>query len=209
MEIKKFEVGPLAENTYLLMKQNEALLIDPGFSDETEYQQFKNSLNTGLIAVVLTHAHVDHVLGLTRVLKDYDIPVYLNTDDLFMWKNISSQAQMFGLSAGDFSFIPNHLPADKIVTINSFSFQSLYTPGHSPDHSSLYFKSEQKLFAGDALFRESVGRTDIYKGDFDLLEKSIRQKLYVLPDETVVYPGHGPETTIGHEKNHNAFVRAL
>lgn len=208
MNLQIFETGPFVENTYLLSQKGESILVDPGFSSETEFQEFKKALDNELVAVILTHAHVDHVLGLSRVLKDFDVPVYLNTSDLYLWENFGNQAQMFGLSNAGFSFTPQPLPADEDFKISSFSFRCLFTPGHAPDHTSFYFKEEQLVIAGDALFKESIGRTDLYKGDFDVLSKSIREKLYVLPDETVVYPGHGPQTTIGHEKRNNAFVKA-
>ncbi|MTI89233.1 MAG: MBL fold metallo-hydrolase [Balneolaceae bacterium] len=208
MELKKFEVGPFLENTYLLNKGEENLLIDPGFSRESEYKVFRETMNGELLAVVLTHAHVDHVQGLSRVLQDYDVPVYLNEEDRFLWENYGSQAKMFGINDGGFNFTPEPLPSDGSFTIGSFTFECLYTPGHSPDHNSLYFKETQCVIAGDALFKESIGRTDLYKGSLPLLEKSIREKLYSLSEKTTVYPGHGPLTTIGHEKTHNPFVKA-
>lgn len=207
MDIQKFETGPFLENTYLLTIEDEHLLIDPGFSTEPEYQQVKKALTGELKAVVLTHAHVDHVLGLNRLLRDFEVPVYLSDKDRFLWENFGSQAQMFGLNQGGFDFIPEALPESGIFKISTFGFECLYTPGHSPDHISLYFEEEQFLIAGDALFKESIGRTDLYKGDFSLLEKSIKEKLYTLPDDVKVYPGHGPSTTIGHEKRHNPFVK--
>ncbi len=211
MEIVTFEVGPFLENTYLLSNEGTSIIIDPGFSSETEFQQFNNHLTeTGseLIAVVLTHAHVDHVLGLQRLLKEYNVSVYLNTDDLFLWENFGSQATMFGLRQVGFSFTPEPLPKQGMFSIGEFNFECLYTPGHSPDHTALYFEQDGVLVVGDALFRESIGRTDLYRGDFDLLEESIKTKLYTLPDSTKVYPGHGPATDIGHEKKYNPFVKA-
>jgi glyoxylase-like metal-dependent hydrolase (beta-lactamase superfamily II) len=208
MDIKIFEVGPFAENTYLLSENDSAILIDPGFSNETEYQSFKNALsNKELEAIVLTHAHVDHVLGLQRVLKDFDVKVYVNSDDLFLWKNFGSQATMFGLNQVAFSFTPESLPKDAVFEVGNFTFNCLYTPGHSPDHTSLYFEEEELVIAGDALFKGSIGRTDLYQGDFEVLEKSIKEKLYTLPENTKVYPGHGPVTTIGFEKENNPFVK--
>ncbi|MDR9418880.1 MBL fold metallo-hydrolase [Gracilimonas sp.] len=207
MTIQKFEVGPFLENTYLLSKGGEHLLIDPGFSSEPEYQQFKGKLDGTLKAIVLTHAHVDHVFGLSRVLKDFDVPVYLSDEDRFLWKNYGSQAKMFGINQGDFGFEPEVLPSEGKFEIGTFSFVCLYTPGHSPDHVALYFEDDSALIAGDALFKESIGRTDLYKGNFEVLEKSIKEKLYSLPEDTTVYPGHGPTTTIGYEKKNNAFVK--
>ena len=207
MEIQKFEVGPFLENTYLLTKGSEHILVDPGFSREPEFQEFKNSLTVELKAIVLTHAHVDHILGLKRTLRDFDVPVYYCKEDRFLWENFGSQSQMFGINQGGLDFIPENLPTDDVFEIGSFTFKCLYTPGHSPDHLSLYFEDDGVLLAGDALFKESIGRTDLYKGSLEVLEKSIREKLYTLPAETVVYPGHGPETNIAHEKKNNPFVQ--
>jgi glyoxylase-like metal-dependent hydrolase (beta-lactamase superfamily II) len=208
MDIKIFEVGPFAENTYLLMDGESAILIDPGFSNETEYQSFKNTLKEATLeAIVLTHAHVDHVLGLQRVLKDFDVKVYVNNDDLFLWNNFGSQATMFGLNQVAFSFTPESLPKDEEFEVGGFKFECLYTPGHSPDHTSLYFKDEDIVIAGDALFNGSIGRTDLYQGSFEVLEQSIKEKLYTLPGNTKVYPGHGPATTIEAEKANNPFVK--
>lgn len=208
MDIKIFEVGPFAENTYLLIQEDSAILIDPGFSNETEYQSFQSALKeVTLDAIVLTHAHVDHVLGLQRVLKDHDVKVYVNTDDLFLWNNFGSQATMFGLNQVAFSFTPESLPKDEEFEVGGFKFECLYTPGHSPDHTSLYFKDEGFVIAGDALFNGSIGRTDLYQGSFEVLEQSIKEKLYTLPGNTKVYPGHGPVTTIEAEKAGNPFVK--
>lgn len=210
MKITRFEVGPFAENTYLLTDGGEALLVDPGFSDDREFKQFRSELaNSGctLRAVLLTHAHIDHVLGLPIVLDAFDLDVYLNHEDLYPWKHISEQAKMFGVTAGNLDFIPKKLPSDQPITIDQFEMELLFTPGHAPDHVSIYFEQDNILIAGDTLFKQSVGRTDLYKGDSALLKKSIKEKLYTLPDETVVYPGHGPETTIDHEKKNNPFVK--
>ncbi len=211
MHIEVFEVGPFLENTYLLIQDEEAVLIDPGFYAEQEFSAFTKKLDeygATLSAIVLTHAHVDHVLGIHRVLKDYKVPVYLNSKDLFLWENFGNQATMFGLRQVGFSFIPEPLPDSGLFSVGSIEFECLYTPGHSPDHTALYFKDKGYCIAGDALFNESIGRTDLYKGDFDLLAMSIREKLYTLPEETIIYPGHGPATTVRHEKNHNPFVKA-
>lgn len=210
MQVKQYTVGPFAENTYLIIEEGQALIIDPGFFDDPEYQKVKRQIdnqNVDLIAVVLTHAHVDHVLGLQKVIDDFDIPVYLSDKDRYLWNNFGSQAAMFGFQSVGFGFDPDVLPVTNEWTIGNFSFDVRYTPGHAPDHVSLYSKSDGIVIAGDALFREGIGRTDLYKGDFKVLEQSIQEQLYSLPDDTIVYPGHGEQTTVAHEKKANPFVK--
>jgi glyoxylase-like metal-dependent hydrolase (beta-lactamase superfamily II) len=210
MDVKQYTVGPFAENTYLITIDQKAILIDPGFFDPREFSVFKSDLEeseTQLIAVVLTHAHIDHIMGLDKVLKEFDVPVYLNHSDLYLWKNYPDQAQRFGFRTSGFDFIPEEMAEQVDFSIGPFTFDVLFTPGHSPDHVSLYFRDDKLLVAGDALFREGIGRTDLYKGDLDLLTKSIKEKLYKLPDETKVLSGHGPSTTIGHEKINNNFIK--
>jgi len=210
VDIQIFTVGPFQENTYLLTRENEALLIDPGFHSESEYNEFKNALsesNASLIAVCLTHAHVDHILGLNKVLQDFEVPVFVNKTDTYLWDHFSQQATMFGFRVKPIQSAPKSLAAQTSMEIGSFRFDVLFTPGHSPDHVSLYFKSDDIAISGDALFRESIGRTDLYKGSLETLANSIKRKLYVLPESTKIYPGHGPITTIGHEKKNNPFVK--
>lgn len=210
MDIKRFEVGPFAENTYLLSGDKTSLLIDPGFSNDREFKTFRAKLadsNTKLTAILLTHAHIDHVLGLPTVLDAFDVDVYLSHEDLHPWNHMSEQAKMFGMTAGNLDFTPNELPSDQPFSVDQFEMELLFTPGHAPDHISFYFEQDNFLIAGDTLFKQSVGRTDLYKGSSEILRSSIKQKLYSLPDETIVYPGHGPKTTIGEEKRTNPFVR--
>lgn len=211
MQVYSFSVGPFAENTYLLAKDTKALIIDPGFAEDHEFEAFQDKLTetgTELIAIVLTHAHVDHVLGLQRTRDHFEVPVYLNSSDRYLWDNFASQAQMFGLRAQGFTFEPEPLEAQKGWKIGPFEFDVLYTPGHSPDHVSLYSGQDKMVIAGDALFKQGIGRTDLYKGSFQVLKKSIKDQLYALPDDTTVYPGHGPSTTIGYEKQNNPFVKS-
>src|SRR5690554_682959 len=142
MDIKTFTVGPFSENTYLLTKNGQSVLIDPGFFDPKEFNQFKTELaetESRLVAVFLTHAHVDHVLGLNSVLNEFQIPVYLNHSDLFLWENFPHQARMFGFNASGFDFVPEPLPEQKKFKMGPFTFDVFYTPGHAPDHVSLYF----------------------------------------------------------------------
>jgi len=211
MQIHSFTVGPFAENTYLLVEEEQALLVDPGFYEPHEFNAVRQKLEqhqAQLQAVVLTHAHVDHVLGLNRVLDSFEVPVYLSDRDRYLWNNYASQARMFGLDVDDIGVEPVTLPIVEKWKPGMFEFEVRYTPGHAPDHVVLYSAKESVLIAGDTLFRQGIGRYDLYKGDFDTLEQSIRQELYTLPDSTEVYPGHGPKTTIGYEKRNNPFVKA-
>lgn len=210
MQLFSFTVGPFSENTYLLTYEGKAVLIDPGFFEEHELNTFKVELerqSADLIAVVLTHAHVDHVIGLNRVLDEFDVPVYLSDKDRYLWENFTSQAEMFGLQADELKCDPQTLPISSNWGPGPFSFEVRYTPGHAPDHVVLYSEADNLLMGGDTLFRQGIGRYDLYKGDFDTLEHSIREQLYTLPDETEVYPGHGTKTTIGYEKKYNPFVK--
>jgi hydroxyacylglutathione hydrolase len=211
MKIQTYTVNPFQENTYALFYEGKTILIDPGFFNASEVNLFLSDLekyNAELCAILLTHAHVDHILGLQRVKDRFDVPVYLSHADLHLWENYFSQSSMFGFQTTPFDFVPLDYNGEGVFTIGPFSMIVLHTPGHSPDHVSLYFESEEVLIAGDVLFQGSIGRTDLYKGDFDLLAKTIKEKLYVLPDSTRVLPGHGQETTIGDEKQSNPFVKA-
>jgi len=209
MQFTTFTVNPFSENTYLVHNENDALLVDPGFMSQPEKTSFLkklDQLNVQLKAVLLTHAHVDHILGVSFIRGEFDIPFYINHTDLYLWKNASEQAAMFGFRLDDFDFTPRELQPEGNISVEGVEFYSYATPGHAPEHLSFYFEEDNTLLAGDTLFKQSIGRTDLYKGDFEVLKQSI-QTLYTLPDETRVLPGHGPETTIGFEKKNNAFVR--
>lgn len=210
MILEKYTVNPFSENTYVLIKDEKAVIFDPGFMYASEMSGFLKLLednNARLEAILLTHAHIDHVLGIQKVKDRFDVPVYLHADDRYLWDNYMSQSAMFGFDVQPFDFDPEPINPSPKWSVGSFEFDVRFTPGHAPGHVVYYLKDQNMLIGGDTLFRESIGRTDLYKGDFNLLEQSIRQQLYVLPDQTTVFSGHGPETTIGHEKAHNPFVR--
>jgi hydroxyacylglutathione hydrolase len=210
MKIHSFTVNPFQQNSYLLTQNGRAIIVDPGFFNASEMSLLAQSLqqeNATPECILLTHAHLDHVFGIDRVRSRYgEIPVYLHPNDRHFWDNYMTSAAMFGIDVQPFGFDPESVHAGPL-DLAGIQLQALFTPGHAPGHLAFYQAKAGWLLSGDALFRESVGRTDLHKGDFDLLAASIREQLYTLPAETVVYPGHGPSTTIGHETRNNPFVR--
>jgi len=206
LTVEKLVVGPLESNCYLVMdnESKETLIIDPGDQDERILACVQaNGLKT--TAIVLTHSHGDHIGGVAAVKEATGAPILIHRQEAD-WitdpeKNLSAVLGMPVTSP----------PADRTleegatIPIGKASLRVLHTPGHSPGGLSLY--REGMLFSGDLLFRESVGRVDLPGGDAAALIESIKSKVFSLPDETIVYPGHGESTTIGYEKQHNPFVR--
>ena len=209
MKIESFVVNPFQENTYVLINDGKALIIDPGYFQPTEFKWLLQLLEQEKAvpeAILLTHAHLDHVFGIDLVRNRFDIPVYLHSDDFIFWDHFALMGQKYGFDLKPFDFQPIALSEGK-HSFCGVNFDMLFTPGHAPGHLSFYIPDANTVISGDALFRESIGRTDLQFGDFKVLEHSIRTRLYTLPDDTRVLSGHGPETTIGHEKKHNGFVR--
>ena len=211
MQIQRFEVGPFAQNTYLLWDDSRhSVLIDAGFSNDREFDmlfEFLEKHNLDIDLILLTHAHVDHILGLYGLFKKIDSPLYHFKKEAFLWENFEQQARMFGINAILPSVSPFSLTHNQVIKLQSIEIKVLYTPGHAPDHCSFFIENEGILLSGDALFKESIGRTDLYKGDSSLLLFSIRKELLELGDEVNVFPGHGPSTTIGHEKFYNPYLK--
>lgn len=204
MNLQAFTVGPLQENCYLLSDAGQAVLIDPG--DEAE--RLLGALGgLELTAVWLTHAHFDHVGAVADVLDRFPVPVYLHPADLPLLRNAALSAAYFGLTLRQPEVEPLPLAHAQVLNVGGLGATCLYTPGHAPGHVAFYVPAAGFVLAGDALFQGSVGRTDLPGGDPAQLIRSIEQELLSLPDETVVYPGHGPATTIGAERRTNPFLR--
>lgn len=215
MDVFGFTCGPLYENSYLAILPNgHAVIVDPGFSTDQEWRQCKEKMEASgatLSAILLTHAHLDHVLGIPAVIADFpDVPLYMSDRFPEMWQSIPDQPAMFGVDfpVHQMSIEPTRIAHGTTLELDGVSFDVRYTPGHSPDHVVFIAHQEGIVFAGDVLFKASVGRTDIPFGDGHLLKESIETQLYTLPNEFVVYPGHGESTTVGAEKQTNPFVRA-
>lgn len=198
--------GVFQENCYILADPDasQAVLIDPG----EEADLFLRRLETerfGLAAVWLTHAHLDHILGVRSVVEAMRVPVYLHPADRHLYDSMASQGEWLGLRNLEHAPPPDHALADgDSVSVGQLTFEVRHVPGHSP--GAVAFIGHGIAIVGDALFAGSIGRTDLPGGDGATLLASIREKLLTLPDETVVYSGHGPETTIGRERAMNPFL---
>lgn len=206
MNIHSFTIGPLETNAYLVVDEGtrQALLIDPGLESEGIYD-FILQERLELSAIVNTHGHFDHVCGSAFFKAKTGKPVLLHRDDVAMMSQAAEQALSYGFQ------VPTPPAPDRLlaegdeVVVGGSRFQVLHTPGHTPGGICLYYE-EGVVFVGDTLFAGSIGRTDTPGGSAEVLLSSIRNKLLSLPDETAVYPGHGPPTTIGEERVHNPFL---
>ncbi|MBV9790384.1 MAG: MBL fold metallo-hydrolase [Chloroflexi bacterium] len=207
LRIQSFTVGPLAENPYLLActETGQAILIDPGAEAEM-LQQAVIDAGVTLTAIVLTHAHLDHI-GAVEPLRHWaKVPVYLHAADDWLLAGAVMQGRMFGFPVEPVAPAEHKLAHGDRFSFGKIELEVLHTPGHSPGSVCLYASADKALIAGDTLFYRSVGRTDILGGNAQTLIQSIEQRLWPLPDDVRAYPGHGPETTIGEEKQLNPFV---
>lgn len=212
LKIKKFVFSPFLENTYIVYDDNskEAAVIDPGCYDERERE-----LLTGYIAgemlkvkyLINTHCHIDHIFGNSFLKEKYNPLFLIPEKDLFLLELMIEQGKVYG------TYLNPSPPPDEFITevkeivLGSSSGKFLNTPGHSPGEFCLYFENEKVCFTGDVLFNNSIGRTDLWEGDYNTLINSIKSKLFSLPDDVKIYPGHESESTIGFEKKNNPFFR--
>jgi len=208
MNVKTLSLGMLGTNCYLLSNDEEILVIDP--SDEAEVIfNAVDEIGLPVSAILLTHAHYDHIGALDAVHEKYGAAVYMSSEEREWIRdpdlNMSAKRASMGFEPIASNIEPVMLEEGPYA-IGSFSFEILHTPGHSPGSLSFYFKEEQKIFSGDVLFNGGVGRTDLLGGSFEVLMRSIKDKLFRLEDDTVVYPGHGMETSVKNEKATNPYI---
>ena len=211
MDVKSFVFNAFYENTYLLSSSNlETLILDPGCYEDFEKKELIDFIKTNKlkpIAIINTHCHIDHVLGNDYLKKLYEIPLWIPATENNLLKSVSTYAPTMGIQNYQ-EAQPNKLLSEKdVITFGSDKLEILYAPGHSEGHLMFYHAADKSLMAGDVIFRESIGRTDLPGGDFNTLEESIKNQVYTLPEAVKIYPGHGPSTTVGHEKENNPFVK--
>ena len=197
------------ENCYLLVdaSSRDAVLVDPGDDAVTLLQGLADK-GARLREVWLTHAHFDHVGALADVLAEHDVPVRMHADDGPLLAQAAQAAARWDIRIKQPPTRTLDLQANQVLTLGDTSVTCLFTPGHAPGHISFYVPSQQFVLAGDALFQGSIGRTDLPMGNHAQLLESIHSQLLTLPDDTVVYPGHGPATRIGIEKRSNPFLQS-
>lgn len=211
MQVKSFVFNEFQENTYIIWDQTLACaIIDPGCSNPEERELLRSFISTNQLKPTLllnTHCHIDHILGNEFVYNTYQLPLHLHEGELFTYKDTDRWAAMFGLPKFTVPEKLVFLQAGGTIGFGSTQLEILSTPGHSIASLSFYHAPSGNLFAGDVIFKNSIGRTDLPGGNFDILAKSIREQVYTLPNETKIHSGHGIVTTVGYEKTHNSFVK--
>lgn len=205
MKVVAIPNGRFVENCYLVIDEagGECAVIDPG--EEAGLIAHKvAAAGVKPVALWVTHAHIDHIVGIPRLKADTGAPVYLHTADRPLYDHVPEQAIAFGMRAAALPAPDRELSHGDVLRVGTLEFRVRHTPGHSP--GSVVFEGHGVAFGGDVLFQGSIGRTDLPGGDFETLLKSIERELLTLPDSTIVYCGHGPETTVGRERRANPFL---
>lgn len=212
LTIKTFTFNPFSENTYLLYNEkNEAILIDPGCYEEYEKQELSQFLTDNNIEIKLllnTHCHVDHVLGNNFIEQKYGLITRMHELELPVLRAVATYASNYGFIYQAATESQDFLLDFEQINFGDDTLEVLFCPGHSPGSVCFYNAKQNFLIAGDVLFYRSIGRTDLPGGDHPTLIRSIKNRLLNLPAETVVYPGHGPSTTIAAEKQYNPFINS-
>ena len=209
--VQVFTFRAIQENTYLLINERqEGIVIDPGCYDDDERQTLADFFTQNGVQPKLllqTHCHLDHVFGTRWLAGAYSLVPHLHP----LEEEVLQMAPVFGLEWGlpmdSYQGPLAYLEDGATLTFGDDRLEVLFVPGHSPGHLCFYCAAQKFVIGGDVLFRESIGRTDLPGGSYPTLIRSIRERLFTLPDDTVIYPGHGPETTIGYEKRYNPFLR--
>lgn len=211
MNIKIFTFSPFQENTYVLSDEtNEAIIIDAGClydEEKIELKEYIEKNNLKLTRVINTHLHLDHQFGNKFLFETFGVAPEANDNDKFLLDAYPLQTKTFGFeNAGDAQPLKGYILDNEKISFGNTELTAILVPGHSPGSLAYYNEKEGILFSGDVLFLDSIGRTDLAGGNYGTLIKSITERLFTLPDSTVVYPGHGDSTSIGYEKVHNPYL---
>lgn len=211
MKVIKFTFNPFQENTYLVIDEHKnTVVIDPGCYFQEEKQLLKDYISQHqltVLALLNTHGHVDHIMGNAFIKNEYNVDLYLHEKDVPTLMMGERSAQVYGLQLFENSPLPDrYLHESDVITFGDISFEVIFGPGHAPGHVAFYSAKEKFVINGDILFKGSYGRVDLTGGDFAQLKHTITEKMFSLPDDTLVYTGHGPETTIGEEKKSNPIL---
>lgn len=207
MILEGITVGPFQENCYIVGDEatGEGALVDPG-DEAARITLAVEQTQLEIGSIILTHSHIDHVMAVAELAEEYSCPVLLHAEAEEMLKALPQQAAMFGVKVGKVPAVDRYIESGETLEVGGLRLRSLYTPGHAPGHLSFHVESEGLVLSGDAVFAGSVGRVDLPGGNMEVLMKSIREEILILPDETRLYPGHGPATTVGEERVNNPFL---
>lgn len=210
MKIACLQFNPIQENTYVAWDDTlQAVVIDAGNSNDREHAALDNFIAQHGLKPVLaanTHGHFDHTLGVAHVKERYGVPFALSSKDKFLLDNASTSGKIFGVPVGEMPPAEIDLDTTPEIRFGNTALRVIHTPGHTPGHVAFFEAESKALFTGDTLFRESIGRTDLPGGDYSWIMRSILDELIPLGEDVHVYPGHGPESTIGHEVLYNPFI---
>lgn len=208
--VKAFTFSPIQENTYLLYNEKgAALIIDPGcyFAEEQEtLSSFLQQNNLELQLLLNTHCHLDHVFGNKWIHETFGLLLHIHPKEKQVLDFAPASGLMWNMPFDNYTAELKYIQEGENILLGTDRLKVLFAPGHSPGHICFYCEEQGFVIGGDVLFRQSIGRTDLPGGDFETLIHSIKTQLFTLPDETIVYSGHGPATTVGYEKKHNPFL---
>ena len=208
MILEMLTVGPFQENCYVLGDEASGVgaVVDPG-DEAARIAMAVERTGLEIGSIIVTHAHIDHVGAVAALVDEYSCPVLMHAEAEPMLEQVPTQAMMMGLRFGKVPTVDDHIGEGEMVEVGDLRLRPLYTPGHAPGHLAFYIEEEGLVLSGDALFAGSVGRVDLPGGSMEVLMRSIEERLMTLPDETRVYPGHGPQTQIGNERVSNPFLQ--
>ena len=211
ISIKSFTFNPFQENTYIAFDESkECIIVDPGCYDETENTILKNFIeqnNLKPVALVNSHCHLDHIFGNSFVADTYNLSPIIHQADLPILEYAPLAARTYGVNLNKLPKVNKFIEEGDVIKFGNSEFNIIFTPGHAPGHICLVNNEENIILSADVLFQLSIGRTDLPMGDHEILLKSIKEKLLILDDKMVVYPVHGPSTSIGFERQNNPFLQ--